>query len=72
MKNFNMEVHRKIQFLGMERDHKKPIYKRELPKNGRLWQFAVLRGAWHKRGGVEDAHYENIWTTCRSLFGKFL
>ena len=32
--------------------HKKPIYRGELPKKGGLGQFADLRGAWQKRGGV--------------------
>ena len=44
MKNLNfMGVQWKIQFLGVV-GYEKPIYRRELPKKGRLGQFEDLRG----------------------------
>ena len=56
MKNFNMGIHWKIQFLGGDGGQEKPIYKGDCLKGG-LGQFADLRGP---RGGVGLAY---IWLT---------
>ena len=45
-----MGVHGKIWFLGGV--HKKPIYRRELPKKGGLGQFVESKGGLDKKEGV--------------------
>ena len=55
MKSFKiMGINRKPSFYGGRRVHEKPIYRGELRKKGVLGQFADLRGAWLKRGGIVD------------------